>query len=110
MQENNACVYVVIPVFNRWKFTKKCIQQLLDQTYSRIRIVLSDGGSTDETLEETRRLFTDVVILESENELWWTGAMEEGIKYILNEANNNDFLLMMNNDTEIAPNYVEQLI
>ena len=110
LQENNACVYVVIPVFNRWKFTKKCIQQLLDQTYSRIRIVLSDGGSTDETLEETRRLFTDVVILESENELWWTGAMEEGIKYILNEANNNDFLLMMNNDTEIAPNYVEQLI
>ncbi len=107
---NNVCVYVVIPVFNRWKYTKKCIQQLLDQTYSQICIIVSDGGSSDKTLNETRRLFPDVVILESETELWWTGAMEEGIKYILNKANNNDFLLMMNNDTEISFNYVEQLI
>ena len=109
-QENNSCVYVVIPVFNRWKFTKKCIQQLLDQTYSQISIIVSDGGSSDETLDETRRLFPNVVVLESKTELWWTGAMEEGIRYILKEANKNDFLLMMNNDTEISANYVEQLI
>ena len=36
--------------------------------------------------------------------------MEEGIRYILQEANKNDFLLMMNNDTEISASYVEQLI
>ena len=64
-QENNSRVYVVIPVFNRWKFTKKCIQQLLDQTYSQISIIVSDGGSSDETLDETRRLFPDVVVLQS---------------------------------------------
>ena len=109
-QQNNSCVYVVIPVFNRWKFTKKCIQQLLDQTYSQISIVVSDGGSSDETLDETRKLFPDVVVLESKTELWWTGAMEKGIRYILKEAKKNDFLLMMNNDTEISANYVEQLV
>ena len=61
-------------------------------------------------LMKLERLFPDVVVLESKTELWWTGAMEKGIRYILKEANKNDFLLMMNNDTEISANYVEQLV
>lgn len=104
-------VYAVIPVFNRFHFTLKCIQDLKAQTYKNIQIIVSDGGSTDGTVDLIQEKFQDIVVLTCDKELWWTGAMAQGIDHAIRASQGADgFVLMMNNDTQIPEDYVASLV
>jgi GT2 family glycosyltransferase len=93
------CIYAIIPVFNRVDDTLNCIGVLETQTYSNIKIVVVDGGSTDNTPEIIRQTHPNVEVIASEKELWWGGAVHEGIEFAINDSSNgNDFILMVNND------------
>ena len=104
-------VFVVIPVFNRLNFTRECLECLRVQTYPRLTLIVVDGGSTDGTEETLNREYPDVLVLQGDKELWWAGAMRLGIDHALaHRATDDDMVLMMNNDTLIAPQYVETLV
>lgn len=107
----NPTVFAVIPVFNRLHFTRECILHIKAQTYQPIQIIVADGGSSDGTVDIIRTEHPDVLVLTTETELWWAGSMAMGIEYALNESRcAEDFVLMMNNDTKISPDYVEKLV
>jgi hypothetical protein len=107
----SARVYAIIPVYNRLEFTLNCIKLLRTQNYECITIIVSDGGSTDGTASEVQRRYPEVVVLASQEELWWAGSMKLGIEYVLNMSHSeSDYVLMMNNDTEIGSDYVATLV
>ncbi|MGM5033850.1 glycosyltransferase family 2 protein [Tardiphaga sp. 803_E3_N1_3] len=104
-------VYVVVPVFNRLHFTRSCIADLKSQTYAPLHIIIADGGSTDGTVEAIRSEFPDIAVLTTEKELWWTGSMQMGIAHALERSADCDgYVLMLNNDTKLVADYVEQLV
>lgn len=104
-------VFAVIPVFNRLHFTRECIRLLQAQTYEPLRIVVADGGSTDGTVDSVRSEFPGVTVLTTSEELWWAGSMAMGIEHALGESAGADgYVLMINNDTRIAPGYVRGLV
>lgn len=49
MCNENPLVSIVVPVYNVEKYLPKCIESLLQQTYSNLEIVLSDDGSIDKS-------------------------------------------------------------
>jgi len=51
-----------------------------------------------------------VVLLPGDESLWWTGAINLCVNYALEHANADDCLLTLNNDTELPPNYLQQLV
>jgi GT2 family glycosyltransferase len=106
----NGCVYVVIPVFNRWNFTQQCIEDLLRQTYRPLVIVVSDGGSTDGTREKLAQFYPDVDLVHDGKERWWAGSCALAIDRILARAGPDDFVLLLNNDTRLPETYVETLV
>jgi len=101
-------LYIIIPVFNRWNFTKACLQQLAKQSYKNFKIVIVDDGSTDDTAKNLSIEFPSVIILKGDGNMWWTGSINLGINYALNQ--NATFILSLNNDTLPKENYLEELI
>jgi len=101
-------IYIIIPVLNRWNFTKACLESLSSQTYSKYKIVVVDHGSTDETSSEIRNIFPEVIILQGNENMWWTAATNLGVNYaIYNQA---EYILTLNNDLIVDQNYLETLI
>ncbi|MET7030073.1 glycosyltransferase family 2 protein [Sediminicola luteus] len=101
-------IFIVIPVFNRWHFTKACIDNLQKQSYTDFKIIVVDDGSTDGTSEKLASAYPEVKVLNGNGSLWWTGGINLGITYAL--ENRADCILSLNNDTLPTVDYIEQLV
>ena len=103
-------VHALIPVFNRLPMTQTMLgclrKQALDEPLS---ITVVDDGSTDGT-EAYLREQTDVTTLRGDGNLWWGGAIDKGLRHILAIAAPSDWVLFVNNDTQIAPDFVRLLL
>ncbi len=104
-------VWICIPVFNRIEYTLRCVSSLQCQQYRNFRILVCDDGSTDGTSERLAEQFPDVVILEGDGELWWTGATNRCVEYVLeHEQGKNAYILTLNNDLEVKSDYLDELM
>lgn len=101
-------IYIVIPVFNRWKFTKDCLLSLRNQTYSDFKTIVIDHGSTDGTSEYIQNEFPEVIVIKGYETMWWTAATNVGVRYTLEKK--ADFVLTLNNDLVVDSNYLQTLI
>jgi GT2 family glycosyltransferase len=71
--------------------------------------VICDHGSTDGTTAKIKSRFPDVVVINADDSLWWTGAINICVKYVLQQAAPDDYLLTLNNDNELPIDYLEEL-
>ena len=105
-----AHVFVVIPVHNRLALTRTCLAALDEQTTRNTTVVVVDDGSDDGTHEALSAEFPTVVVLKGDGSLWWTGAMNLGVGWVLGRAVPSDLVLTLNNDTIPPTDYVEGLL
>lgn len=106
----NRKIFVVIPVFNRLNYTKKCISSIFAQTYKKFEVILVNDGSTDNTEQYISSNFPKVKIIKGNGNWWWTKSMFEGVKYVLITAKKTDYILEMNNDLYFDKNYFKTLV
>jgi len=102
-------IWICIPVFNRIEYTLKCLATLNAQSYKNFCVVVCDHGSSDGTTERIKQDFPDVVVLNADSNLWWTGAINRCVEYVLQHADEQDYLLTLNNDTELPTDYLAEL-
>lgn len=107
---NNQTVYVVCGVFNHLKDTKKFLECIRKQDYSKVKTFIVDDGSTDGTAEYIERKYPEVVVLKGNGNLWWTGAIKWAIEEILKVSQKEDFILTINNDCVFSKNYIRILL
>ena len=102
-------VYIIIPVHNRKEFTRSCLRALHHQTVSdQLRIIVVDDGSSDGTGEMLAIEFPDVIVLHGDGNLFWTAAINLGIRHAL--ALGAEYILTLNNDTVASENFLEQML
>lgn len=101
-------ICIVIPVHNRRKFTEDCLISLRNQTTPASYIIIVDDGSTDGTKEMLRDEFPEVLVVQGNGNLFWTAAINLGIKKALSLK--ADYVLTLNNDTVAFPDFVEMML
>ena len=100
---------VIIPCFNRKAITLQCLQQLKETGVStRFRVILVDDGSTDGTSDAVAADFPDVTILRGSGNLFWTGAIEMGMRHAI--AAGASCCVWLNDDLSLGENAIDQIV
>lgn len=103
-------IFALMPVFNRVEMTKKMLEDLATQVVDEaLSIIVIDDGSFDGTGEflKTR---SELTVLKGDGALWWGGAVDAGITHVLSRADDSDWILLINNDTRVQPDFVQSLL
>lgn len=106
---NYPKVSIVTPIHNGIEYTQTFLKSLKKVTYPNFEIIIIDDGSTDGSVEIIKKKYPEVKILNGDGNLWWSGATNLGVKQVLKD-NISDYILTINNDVEVTPNFLTHLI
>jgi glycosyltransferase involved in cell wall biosynthesis len=93
---------IITPSFNQGRFLTDCIESVLAQTGVEFEHIVTDAGSTDETLEVLRR-YPHVI---------WTSGPDEGMSDGINKGflkATGDWLMWLNCDDYLLPGALEKV-
>lgn len=91
-------LFIVVPTFNRPECILSLIGQLKNQSFNDYCLVIVDHGNEKNDFTESQ----DHIYINASSDLWWTGAINIGIRYVLDECKKNVPLLIINDDVEFA--------
>lgn len=89
-------VYVIILNYNHLDDLKETVFSFLNQDYPNLHLVVSDNGSTDDSIPWLKQNQPSIKVLENGENLGWAEGNNVGIRYAL--KNNADYILLANND------------
>jgi GT2 family glycosyltransferase len=100
-------IYIILPVHNRKKVTELFIKALLPQTYNEFKLILVDDDSTDDTDKMVLSYLPDSVILKGDGNLWWSGGLQKGYEWVIENGLDEDICLLINDDTTFDENFLK---
>lgn len=103
---NAPLVTIGIPCYNVGKFIRYSIKSVLCQTYQNFELIITDDGSTDDTLNVIRQFKDERIVIVADGE-------NHGISYRLNQQISmakGDFFVRMDGDDIMFPDRIEKEI
>ncbi|HCK99404.1 MAG TPA: hypothetical protein DHW42_04780 [Candidatus Marinimicrobia bacterium] len=108
-KEIRNIVSIIIPVFNKVEYTKKCIDAIYANTqYRNFEIIIVDNASTDGTdqyLRELEKERANIRIIHNEENFGFAKANNQAA-----EIAKGEYLLLLNNNTEVQKGWLEPLL
>ena len=107
MADPVASASVIIPNFNGLRFLPACLGALREQSFpqEQIEVILVDDSSTDGSIAYVAEHFPEVRVLALSSNRGLAAACNAGAAIA-----SGDLLVMLNNDTEVEPGWVEALV
>lgn len=103
-------VVVLMAAHDRRETTLRCLDDLKRQNHldADVRIILVDDGSTDGTSTAVRTRHPDVLLIDGDGSLYWSGAMR--VAQSAARALRPDFLLWLNDDVALDDDALSRLL
>lgn len=101
-------VFIIIVNYNGYKDTIECLQSLQKITYKNYEVVVVDNASPNKSVAELKKNLFGAKLIENKENLGFAGGNNTGIKYAL--ENKADYVLLLNNDTIVEPDFLSILI
>lgn len=103
-KNDNPKISVIIPVFNQFELTMKCLESILQSTKAKnYEIILIDDHSTDET-RKIEKYVKNIKVIRNEKNAGFLKNCNSGAK-----AAKGEYLYLLNNDTQLLENAMEKL-
>ena len=96
---------IIIPHLNGRHHLDDCLGSLRQQTFRNFEVILVDNGSDDGSQAYVRQHFPEVKLIELGRNHGFTGACNAGWR-----AASGEFIILLNNDTEAAPDWLENVV
>lgn len=131
---NSPLVYIIILNWNGYKDTITCLESILQLEYSNYKVVICDNDSSDNSVSKiiewskhkpikidyleyaqglekplTNHKFSNIVLIETGNNLGFAGGNNIGIKYALLDQN-CQYVWILNNDTIVDSKSLKSLV
>jgi GT2 family glycosyltransferase len=97
-------ISVIVVNWNGKHFLETCLSALRRQTFRDFEILLVDNGSEDGSGEYVRAHFPEVSLIALNENRGFTGANIAGW-----EQSRGDIVILLNNDTEADPSWLEEI-
>jgi len=102
---SSPLVSIVIPVHGKWHFTEMCLRSLAGHvTSASFEVVVVDDASPDDTRLRLGGV-AGVRVVELDENLGFVGAVNAGIAAAVGE-----FVVLLNNDTEVRDGWLDALV
>ncbi|MGA2669359.1 MAG: glycosyltransferase family 2 protein [Ignavibacteria bacterium] len=100
-------ISVIILNYNGSKYIVNCLSSVLKSSYDNFEVILVDNASTDDSISIVEELFNDerIRIVRNSSNLGFCEGNNIGYKYT-----NGDYLVFLNNDTEVDPKWLDELV
>jgi hypothetical protein len=101
-------VFIVVLNYNGGELIENCLKSLQEVEYSNLHILVVDNNSSDDSVVMIEEKFPKLKIIKNKKNSGFAEGNNVGIKFALkNEA---DYVLLLNQDTEVEPNFLSELI
>ena len=102
---------VVVLSYNGLSDTLACLDSLHAQTpspFASLDIIVVDNASSGDTVQEIRRHYPKLHMIELTENLGWAGGNNVGIRHAMRRG--ADFICLLNNDTTVPNNALFELL
>lgn len=101
----NPLVSIIVLTWNGKQYLKNCLDSCFSQTYDHIEVLLVDNASKDGTAEYVRKNYPKCKLILNKENLGFAEGNNEGIR-----NSRGDWVLILNNDTKLDKQCIQQLI
>ncbi len=104
-QNTLPLISIITVNYNQSRVTCDLLASLRDVTYSNIEILVVDNGSPDDDPESMKKQFPEIKLIISKDNLGFAGGNNLAVL-----ESQGDYLLFINNDTEVQPDFLEPMV
>lgn len=105
MSSQNPSVAVVIIHWNNRNLLEKFLPSVLQSTYKNLKVYVADNASTDDSIAFLKLYYPQINIIALPNNYGYAGGYNKAIEQI-----NEEYLILLNNDVEVSPGWIEPVI
>ena len=98
-------VSILIVSWNCWADVERLLESVRALEFRDFEVVLVDNGSSDGTPENVERIYPEVRVQRNATNLGLPAAVNRGLELV-----RGDFVMLLDADTELAPEAVGQLV
>lgn len=104
----NVKIGIVLVNYNGLAFIKECLESLVKIDYLNVRIVVVDNASVDGSFELIARNYPQVKGVRLSNNLGFSGANNEGIRWCV--ADGCEYVFLLNSDTVVEADFLSKIM
>ena len=108
MKINKPSIAVILVNWKTYNLTSNCIDSLNKSNYKNFKIILVDNEYSEKSLIELKNKHKELIVFKEKNNLGFAGGNNIGIRYAL--ENDYDYIMLLNNDTEVTQNFILPLV
>ncbi len=103
----SGLVTVVVTNYNAGRYLKEAVKSVLDQTYSKWRMIIVDDASSDDSIDKIQGYLTDprIRLIVNDRNIGQTKSLNRALKHV-----HTPWMVQLDSDDWFAPHTLEVLV